>query len=309
MNNVSVLDTKTVGYSGILFVWMVIATLEQGRSCPIPVLNDLCFNTLSLGLFRFNLAPVAQLIFIQMFMPRASFVGHLGGIVSGYLMHWGAFPLILLDPTTVIGLSSLLFSWNIKGSLKFQSARQCYDDESPVADENTSSRILCRSQSLITGAVVISAIFYDEILLSHQVCIATMFFAAIQLLKRNLATNKEAVHSLLILFSISAVLVIINDAGTIGVWITMKRYVQSTSTFPIGVALSCMALRCIANLFALSIAAFFIPPLDGFVRIIFGYLLDNLQPIGNFLIGREPAVSTFQAFQGSGRSLRGTQEV
>jgi len=100
--NHSVADKQTVGYSGVLFVWMVMVTLENGNSCPIPFLENLCFDTWGLGPLRFNVAPLAQLVFIQVLMPRASFVGHLGGIVCGYLMYWGMIPRLLLDVSFLI---------------------------------------------------------------------------------------------------------------------------------------------------------------------------------------------------------------
>jgi hypothetical protein len=41
-----------VGFSGILFAWMVIATLQtQQKSCPVFFLSDLCFDVYQIGGF------------------------------------------------------------------------------------------------------------------------------------------------------------------------------------------------------------------------------------------------------------------
>lgn len=308
LNNTRALDNQTVGYSGILFVWMVIATLEEGTSCPIPVLSDLCFETWSLGSFRFNVAPIAQLVFIQMFMPRASFVGHLGGIISGYLMHWGIYPLLLLDPTVSIPLFSLMFAWQTKRLLPHPSESMQSLEVDPSNDDK-SKKVLCRSQSLITGATFISMFAFDELLVCQQACIATLYFVAIQMQKREAIDGKQIINSWLTLFSISSILVLINDAGTLGLWITMKDYVENFAGVSFELALLCLSFRFVANAVALSLAAFYIPPVDGFVQAVFGSTLENLRPIGKSIIARESSAPAFQAFQGSGRSLQSLQEV
>lgn len=82
-----------VGFSGILFIWMVVATLDGQRSCPIVFLPSLCFDTWELaGIGRVSLGPLVQLIFLQLVLPRVSFLGHLSGVVVGFLWHWSLFP-------------------------------------------------------------------------------------------------------------------------------------------------------------------------------------------------------------------------
>lgn len=78
-----------VGFSGILFAWMVVATLQsQQRSCPVFFLPNLCFDVYQIGGFSVSLGPLVQLVVLQVILPRASFVGHLAGIVVGFLFHW-----------------------------------------------------------------------------------------------------------------------------------------------------------------------------------------------------------------------------
>mmetsp|Transcript_26970 Transcript_26970/g.56334 ORF Transcript_26970/g.56334 Transcript_26970/m.56334 type:complete len:828 (+) Transcript_26970:23-2506(+) len=99
-------ETSAVGFSAVLFAWMVITTLERNQpTCPIPFLNDVCFSTYSFGLLKFNISPIVQLFFAQFIMPRVSFMGHLAGIVCGFGLHWGwgMPPLEVCSPNVLIG--------------------------------------------------------------------------------------------------------------------------------------------------------------------------------------------------------------
>jgi membrane associated rhomboid family serine protease len=72
-------DTSSVGYSAVLFAWMVVSTMERDRpTCPVPFFSDLCFETHAvpgLPFLRFNVAPVISLFVAQAIMPRVSFMG------------------------------------------------------------------------------------------------------------------------------------------------------------------------------------------------------------------------------------------
>lgn len=101
-------ETSSVGYSAVLFAWMVIRTMESNRpSCPIPFFSDICFETYTMpGLpaLKFNIAPIVSLFAAQFIMPRVSFMGHLAGIICGFGLHWGIFPpLELCSPNVLIG--------------------------------------------------------------------------------------------------------------------------------------------------------------------------------------------------------------
>ncbi len=72
-------ETSTVGYSAVLFAWMVVSTMERTQpTCPIPFFPDVCFETHTVpGVpsLRYNIAPIASLFVAQFIMPRASFMG------------------------------------------------------------------------------------------------------------------------------------------------------------------------------------------------------------------------------------------
>jgi len=97
-------ETSSVGYSGVLFAWMVISTLERKQpTCPVPFFNDVCFSTYSFGQLKFNIAPVVSLFMAQFIMPRVSFMGHLAGIICGFGLHWGWPPIELGSANVLIG--------------------------------------------------------------------------------------------------------------------------------------------------------------------------------------------------------------
>ena len=95
-------EAPTVGYSGVLFAWMVVAALEQQVSCPIPFMPDTCFQAFRIGSFQFNWGPLVQLVLMQVLLPRVSWTGHLAGIVAGFALHWGVLPKVALEPAVAL---------------------------------------------------------------------------------------------------------------------------------------------------------------------------------------------------------------
>jgi membrane associated rhomboid family serine protease len=71
-----------VGYSCVVFGWMTVLSVKR----PTHALSLLGFINLPV-----NLAPFGSLVFTSVIVPRASFVGHLAGILMGYLVAWGCF--------------------------------------------------------------------------------------------------------------------------------------------------------------------------------------------------------------------------
>ncbi|KAJ7539038.1 hypothetical protein O6H91_11G074500 [Diphasiastrum complanatum] len=69
-----------VGYSCIVFGWMTILAAKQ----PSSKLE--LFGVLSLPI---SFAPFESLVFTSIIAPQASFIGHLAGILVGYLIAWG----------------------------------------------------------------------------------------------------------------------------------------------------------------------------------------------------------------------------
>jgi membrane associated rhomboid family serine protease len=93
---------QAVGFSCVLFAWMVAASVRMKQYCPIFLFPSLCFTTyylpnpfsfLNLGptsALPINLGPVILLVITKVVIPRSSFLGHLSGILIGYPVAWNA---------------------------------------------------------------------------------------------------------------------------------------------------------------------------------------------------------------------------
>lgn len=71
------LRVVSVGYSGIVFGWMTIVACDRPSSS---------FQFLGLFSLPATIAPFGSLILTSVLIPQASFVGHLGGILAGYVI-------------------------------------------------------------------------------------------------------------------------------------------------------------------------------------------------------------------------------
>jgi membrane associated rhomboid family serine protease len=100
---------NAVGYSGVLFAWMVVSSLEQPKSCPIPFFTQVCFDTWELTPHvKFNIGPLIQLVIAQAILPRVSLGGHLAGVMAGFLLHWKLLPLEVVQPSVLIPILTLV---------------------------------------------------------------------------------------------------------------------------------------------------------------------------------------------------------
>ena len=113
-----------VGFSGVLFAWMVVASLNQQTTCPIPMFPDVCFDTYEIwdGI-KVNVGPLAQLVFAQIILPRSCFVGHLAGIIAGFALHWNVLSLEWLQPCILLPVLWICG----KTLLYYQNAQRSHD--------------------------------------------------------------------------------------------------------------------------------------------------------------------------------------
>ena len=91
---------QAVGFSCVLFAWMVVVSALQPQFCPIFLLPDFCIktwfiplpaalnNVLGVVSVPVNLGPFVLLILTKLILPRSSFIGHLSGILIGYPVAW-----------------------------------------------------------------------------------------------------------------------------------------------------------------------------------------------------------------------------
>lgn len=110
---------QAVGYSCVLFAWMVALSVRLKQYCPIFFLPSLCVDTWFIPLpsaltqwlgapgIPVNLGPFLLLVVTKLLIPRSSFIGHLSGIVIGYPLAWGMLNWLGLPLT----LSCLAGAW------------------------------------------------------------------------------------------------------------------------------------------------------------------------------------------------------
>ena len=83
---------QSIGYSCVLFAWMVVSSVKMDSYCPVMFMPSLCFKTMYLGnsqYFPVNFGPIVLLFLTKLIIPRSSFLGHLSGIVLGFPLAWG----------------------------------------------------------------------------------------------------------------------------------------------------------------------------------------------------------------------------
>ena len=109
-NRVDYINAPCVGYSCVLFAWMVVWSVNMREFCPIMFLPSFCFETyFVIPGVPINIGPIILLFITKLIIPRSSFLGHLSGIIIGYPLTWGL--LDWLTPYVVVPLCicSLLF--------------------------------------------------------------------------------------------------------------------------------------------------------------------------------------------------------
>lgn len=110
-NQVNLIHQPAVGYSCVLFAWMVASSVRMTQYCPLFFYPSLCFPTYFIPLFSYsfpvNFGPFVLLIITKFIIPRSSLTGHLAGILIGYPLAW--MMLNWITPAVLTGLCVLLY--------------------------------------------------------------------------------------------------------------------------------------------------------------------------------------------------------
>ena len=127
-NRSDMITQQSVGYSCVLFAWMVALSSRLRNYCPIFLFPNFCIDTwyvplpqamiraTALDSIPINVGPFALLLVTKFIMPRSSLIGHLAGIIIGYPLSWnllkGLTPPVLIA-IVIIGYvcSERLFVW------------------------------------------------------------------------------------------------------------------------------------------------------------------------------------------------------
>lgn len=340
----SLKERNTVGYSGVLFAWMVIVSMEREKSCPVFFLPEMCFETFHLykNNFKFNIAPLVALGITQVILPRASFVGHLSGIMCGYALHWGVLRLGFCVPH-VLGCSIIfIWLWKIEKVIPIcvQSTAEelltldviALDDDDEVNEaydsmrqvmahffsqrasvqERTISHLQLTSYGLI-GSSLLSVLLFDwgiifcECISAYLFYIGTTSFINVDKKKQNCSHIGHILRG----YIIAALLLLVADGMNLPGWWIARVFIISNRTlilsnnvfFVFMISLIRISLNIWGLILAVKVLAD-VGEINGGTcyKVVLGWILNNLRIVGNEII-----VPIHHSFEGQGRVL-GTVE-
>ncbi|CAI5976926.1 unnamed protein product [Closterium sp. NIES-65] len=122
-----------VGYSCVVFGWMTVLSVRR------PAITLSVFGLIKLPV---SLAPFESLIFTSFIVPKASFVGHLAGIIAGYLLAWGALKVVSTPKGGVYGAVLGVLGYYSKESELIRGANALYKAVTRQADDEMFLRAL-----------------------------------------------------------------------------------------------------------------------------------------------------------------------
>jgi len=163
-------QTSTVGFSGVLFAWVVVLSLERNTVCPLSFAQGLCFDTYRVMNLKFNLAPFVQLLVTHFIMPRASFIGHLSGIICGYMLHWNILPIeVFWSPNVLIPAILFLHWWFVRRIIPVRygvmsSSSSVHHNSTSTSSERSSTRrskLLSMTRKAMALSSIISFLLLD----------------------------------------------------------------------------------------------------------------------------------------------------
>ena len=243
--------TSSVGYSGVLFAWMVVESLEQERTCPIPFLPSVCFQTHVLNFgntgangLKVNVGPFVQLVIAQAILPRVSFMGHLSGILCGFFFHWRILhPEIFLSPQVLVPLI-LIVHWRIvsrhqgtTNSIRSFSLENDWVDEENEDASNRDTRKIYIYHLLWKAQLFLSLISFITLswcssLVFAQVMVTSMYHFTFQNFKKidtNAPTlrNTEQATTLLKGAFLCFLLQLVSDFVVLPRWLILRYYIQA----------------------------------------------------------------------------------
>ena len=335
-------EQNTVGYSGVLFAWMTVVSMEQQKSCPVFFLPEMCFSSFSIykDYLKFNISPLVTLVAMQLILPRVSFVGHLSGIVCGFLLHWGILRLEFCLPHVLGCLMTVIWLWKIEKVIPAQkeSVGGVPDAMIPVditsdgedepnetretmkqvltnffsqqatVQEKTKSYLQMTCYGLI-GVCLLSSLLFDHGIVFAQAASAFVFYSATRsfLFSEGKQQKYSGVGHLFRGYVITSLLLILVDSMSLPGWWVARVFIfssrvsfVSTSIF---VVIIIALLRIILNLWGLILA---VKVLADIGELSGGSFYKNVLSwvVGNCrIVGDVILAPMYRAFEGQGTVL------
>jgi membrane associated rhomboid family serine protease len=221
-------DVPTVGYSGVLYAWLAVSALMDGKDDWLKSLGGMLFYTV-----------------VYSAMPGISISGHLAGVVVGVSLYAGMIPLTLFQPSVLVPVSYFAHCYFVRKLFYFHAN----DTESTA----TSSRWTLgtdKSQELhrilfwlLLSSSILSCVVFGPL---NPISLSSMATLIYWRYCDKYGSNGSVQVVLLRGFVVSTVLLVITDGMSVGAWLA----ISSTGLLQIGV----MLLRWLTHGAALSLA-------------------------------------------------------
>ena len=168
--------TNAVGYSCVLFAWIVAYSAGIDEFCPLFFLPQFCFPTLNIPYlnFRVNIGPIVLVGITKLIITRSSVLGHLAGVICGYFLTWGALDPLSSLPVLVscysIGMLYLFYRdtcefnqlrkfWNLNITTHISSIFSSSDENMSINESETYDLLLIRLLYGIVGVNILILVF------------------------------------------------------------------------------------------------------------------------------------------------------
>ena len=227
---------QSIGFSCVLFAWMVVAAVLMQEYCPIFFLPQLCFSTQFIPVpgtefaIPVNLAPFALLVVTKLIIPRSSFLGHLAGILIGYPLAWGLLrwitpPMLGLICVTAIIFMEDLLVWSFPG---YRSSANLADF---VPNPALKTFNLLRINLLVlTLLIAVFPIAFGVLASVPRIFLVVLVFFTIEARRCDWLTESNALQDRCIYVMVLAlsmtVLILLCDVTTLGTWLGLFDFVN-----------------------------------------------------------------------------------
>lgn len=138
------INQQSLGYSCVLFAWIVVVSSKMRQFCPILFYPSFCLDTEFIPLtsdwiLPMNFGPLILLLITKLIIPQSSFIGHLSGILIGYplawnMMNWLSPYLLLSIFVTILIYRSNMFIWKCPGYNEITNNQTSYQDFVPLQE-------------------------------------------------------------------------------------------------------------------------------------------------------------------------------
>jgi len=244
-NNHAHAAQQAVGYSCVLFAWMVAASVRMSKFCPIFLFPSFCLDTVYIPIIHLpvNAGPILLLLLTKIVIPRSSFLGHLSGIVIGYPLAWNM--LDWLTPPLFAAIIVLAFML-IKGKLAWQypGFEQSVSFADLLQQQQQSSaltllRLLTAVQFVLGAATLGAAIVFGPLAALPRAVLVFVIWSAVQgrrcayIVDSSASVAEDSATHIVLLLLLAALFALV-DAATLGAysssWHFVSAYAPSASS-------------------------------------------------------------------------------